>query len=129
MRLRYIETVDFRQSEATNFAEIMRKRKLHLGPDDVVLLVNKGRDQLVFVYDIKELVIKNGVRKEYTVLTSVRHRLDHGTWNPLMIRNYAEISGLKLDGLRRFEEHYQHLLSGDGGKHTELRRRPRVAKA
>lgn len=126
MRLKYIETVDFRQSEATNFKQIMAKQKLELAPSDVILLVNKGRDQLVFVYDVKELTVKNGTKKIYEVLTSVRHRLSSGTWNPLMIHNYAETSGLHLDGLKRFEEHYRELVAQAHPTNTRQTRRGRL---
>ena len=42
------------------------------------------------------------------VLSSRRLRIST-KWNPLMLANYAERVGLKLEGLKRFETYYQEL--------------------
>jgi len=105
MRLRYIERADFRKSEQTNFVEVQRRQKLELGAKDVVMLISTKGNQLVFVHGFDQY--QNGVTRQ--ILRSERLRLTSGTWNPLMLANYAESVGIKIDGIKRFEEHYKAL--------------------
>jgi hypothetical protein len=108
MRLRLVETVDFRCSEAGNFIGVQKRYKLQLGPDDVVCLVASNRRQVVFMYRTREMdMSKFGSRKGTAVVFhSERLRLSRSTWEPMMLQNYANEVGIKLDGLRRFEEIY-----------------------
>lgn len=110
MRLKYIDTCSFQRSESTNFRMLAKKNKWNLGKDEVACLVSKTGDQIVFVYG--EGVAKNvglrGVEVEHPVVHSTRLRLDdRRKWTPTMLVNYAEEVGLKLDGLKRFEEYYR----------------------
>lgn len=106
MRLRHMETVDFRINEAENFNAILKKYKLQLGPDDVVLMMSQSRNQLVFMHRNKILDLsKFGKRQgEATVYHSQRLRLSNSTWDALMLQNYANKVGIQLDYLRRFED-------------------------
>lgn len=103
--MKRIETVSFARSEATNLAKTLTEKEHEaLGKDDVVLFVSKGGGQLVFVWGWENFEMDG--RPEREVLRSERLRLKRGTWNPLLLANYAEEVGIKLDGLKRFEEHY-----------------------
>lgn len=104
MRLAYIAEVDFRSSELHNFTRIKDAPKL--GPNDVVLLISLSRTQLCFVHGFTDL------DENRRVLRSERLRLTSGTWNPLMLVDYAERVGLKLEGLKRFNEYYKKLTEG-----------------
>jgi len=103
MRLRLIERVDFRKSELSNYLEHVKDKDKKLGKDDVALFISQSGNQLVFVYGFTDMDEKK------KVLRSERLRITGGTWNPLMLQNYAERVGLHLDGLRRFEQHYRRL--------------------
>lgn len=78
------------------------------GKGYVVLLLSKSKDQMCFVHGFETFTDKNksAVRR---VLWSEKLRLDRGTWNPLMLVNYAERVGLGLVGLKRFEDFYHKL--------------------
>lgn len=104
MRLREIVTASFCFSEATNYSRYVTYK---LGPGDVVCLVSMTGNQLAFVYRPIDVLSKDhGWNQE--VLRSVRLRLSRGTWNPLMLTEYARRVGLKLDGLKRFAEFYNN---------------------
>lgn len=107
MRLRYIEAVDFRKSEYHNFMDIQKRAKLDLSKDDCILLISHGGNQLIFVYGFANL--QNGYSGRQ-VLRSERYRLLRGTWEPMMLADYAEQVGIKLEGIKKFEEHYKHLV-------------------
>lgn len=104
MRLRRVERVSFCRSEATNFCAVPEAVRAKLGPDDVVCFVSMTGQQLIFVYGFH----KTGGKP---VLRSARLRLSSGTWNPLMLANYAREVGLTLDGLQRFEQLYKEIAS------------------
>jgi hypothetical protein len=112
MRLRYVQTVHFGKSELTNWLEILLKKpefgsaksKAHLRKDDVVLLVSKTGDQLVFLHGFD-------LFEEQKILRSTRLRIAGGDkWNPLMLVNYAKSVGLKIDGLKTYEEHVAGII-------------------
>lgn len=79
-----------------------------LKTDDVVCFLSKRRNQIAFVWNLDLYGINKGKRVEIT--RCVRLRLSQGTWNPLMLANYAERVGLTLTGLARFEDHMKHLV-------------------
>ncbi len=110
MRLKYIDTCSFQRSEATNFADLKKKNKWVLLPGEVACLVSMTGDQLVFVYGHRDADPNpddpNGV--VFPVVHSERLRLSgRQKWNPMMLANYAAGVGMKLEGLKRFEEHYR----------------------
>lgn len=108
MRLVRVERVNFRKSEATNFREIVAREKLELRSGEVVCMRSMTGGQLVFVWRPDKVDAGQGNTVE--VLTSRRLRLEGGqTWNPLMLANYASLVGLKIENLRRFEEHWRRL--------------------
>lgn len=109
MRLKAIEHVSFRKTEATNFDEVTRKLKLKLSPHEVVCLVSLTGNQIVFVYGWSPSRKQDTKTTKQMVLRSERLRLDHGTWEPLMLGNYARKVGLHLDNIRLFEEHYAQM--------------------
>ena len=109
MRLRMVATMPFSRSEATNFDSIRTQLKgLKLDRNDVVAFVSMTGNQVLFVYNPGEILIRPGLRHE--VLRSVRLRLrGRQEWNPLMLVNYAAEVGIQLEGLKKFEDHYAKL--------------------
>lgn len=105
--LRAVVEGDFRKNEATLYNEYLKKNPAPFG-DSVILFISLSRNQMVFVHGFEALAdkSKHGIRR---VLWSERLRLDRGTWNPLMLVNYAERVGLHLVGLKRFENFYRAL--------------------
>ena len=110
MRLKYIAYVDFRKSERTNFLELKKSKKLpKLGKNDVVLLVSKSENQCVFVYGFVEFTTedKTGRERDVEICRSERLRIRGSSWNPLMIRNYAEHVNINIEGIKKFEDYYR----------------------
>jgi hypothetical protein len=114
MRIRAIHRVPFHKSEARllkdfelAFPEIAKT----MTPQDVVVFVSCKGDQLLFVHDyvkVKRSGDKPG--EERSVVKSSRHRLLHGTWDPLLLRTYAKEAGLDVRNLKEYENHYRRLL-------------------
>ena len=112
MRLRFVKTCNFGQSELTNWRAILAKHpefgnptsKLRLKPDDVVLLVSLTGNQLVFLHGFDNF-------DEKLILRSTRLRIDGGAhWNPLMLANYAKSVGLVIADLKTYEDHINHIV-------------------
>jgi hypothetical protein len=113
MRLRFIEQVDFRKSEQTNYQEWAKRNRVmnkRLDADDALCFINHGENQLVFVHGFEELE-SNYPKRKIHVLASRRLRISGGKWNPLRLTNYAEMVGLKLVGLKDFADFYKELRS------------------
>lgn len=109
MKIREIVTGDFRRCEKTLFEEYCKFNRIHmLRPGEVIVFLSQKQDQLLFVYGWTSVEDPDFVANRL-VLRSARHRLMHGTWNPLMLRNYANAAGLAIEGLRRFEDFYKDL--------------------
>lgn len=134
VRCQYVHPVSFRKTEATNYEELPDDVKALLKtPHDVVCFVSMSRDQVVFVSKPGELKTTSEWRKRskarknikgLTVIYSRRLRLPRGAWNPLMLANYAQQLGLKLIGIKKFEEHYKQLAAV-----TPIRREPQKRPA
>lgn len=110
MRLKMIKHVTFARSEDTNYESYRRElRDIKFGREDVVMFLSLTQNQVAFVYPPNEVETSPGVTCE--VLRSVRLRLRKGrrTWNPYMLANYAADCGIKLDGIKRFEDHFEKL--------------------
>lgn len=111
MRLRFVQTCSFVRNELTNFMEVLAKHPefsrdgiAKLKRDDVVLLISKMGNQLVFLHGF-DFIERSG-KKQHTVLRSLKLRLSgRGTWDPLMLSEYAKDVGIKLDGIKAFEDH------------------------
>lgn len=120
MRLRFVQTCHFGKSELTNFMEVLSKHPEfanagsphRLKRNDVVLLVSKLGNQLVFIHGFDVLWQKSAATaKEHKVLRSVRFRISGGAhWNPLMLADYAKSVDIELTGLASYEEHVKKLL-------------------
>lgn len=117
MRIRYIYRGSFNKSEVTLFNEAMTEAGEHLslGHDDCILLVSQTQKMLCFVWRPQETSRKmaNGSNgKISTVVSSQRYRIqDGGTWNPLMLANYAAQIGVEVEGIRKFESYYRSLVA------------------
>jgi hypothetical protein len=105
------DAADFRKSESTLFEEQAGAnpglRQMKSG--ECVLLVSKNGKMLRFVFCPKE-IINPAIDRWTEVLESRLLRIrGKGGWNPLMLQNHAISVGLKLVGIKKFEEHYKNL--------------------
>lgn len=116
MRLRFVFECHFGKSELTNWLSVLVKHpefanpesKFRLKSDDVVLLVAKSGNQLIFIHGFEVFEHESYERK---VLRSTRFRVAGGSrWNPLMLANYAKSAGIPLTGLAEFEDHIKKHL-------------------
>lgn len=112
VRLRHIETVDFRRSEATNFNALDAEVRASLKEGDAVCFKNPPGNQVMFVVKpramagVASIQRKDGEAEEVTVTFSIRLRLPpERSWNPLMLSEYAAAVGLELIGIKRLFEH------------------------
>ncbi len=108
VKLVEIKEANFRQSEATNFAKLPKSRRESLKNGEAICFVSRMGNQLVFVHKGGEFG-KTVQGKERRVVYSTRLRLTRGTWNPIMLADYADEVGLELLGLKKFEVHYDKL--------------------
>jgi len=113
VRLRRVERGDFRTTERTMFENLPAALRRKLKGSDAVCFVSGVGNQIVFVYGFTNVGLTKATGRHkprrYGIVTSVRLRLTGSTWNPLMLANYADACGIELLGLKRFEEHYEHL--------------------
>jgi len=109
INLRGVVEVSFTRSEATNLAryKLLGQYPGDLEAGEAFLFIAKGGNQIIFI--LRSPVTfkgtdKKGQEKVQTILDSRRLRLDGGTWSPYMLQNYAEAVGLKLVGIKTFEQ-------------------------
>jgi len=97
---------DFRKNEWSNYKEFKKSKRLRgeLKANEAILFVSKRRDQLIWILNVGITGIDIGKPKEF--IDSRRWRILGGTWDPLMLQNYAEEAGIHLAGIRRFEDLY-----------------------
>lgn len=109
MKLRYIHEGDFRKNEHTNYLEAVKKGRVKLGANDVIAVLNSRRTMIRFVWSAVEIdyTPKRGEVRSVNVIGSRMLRLLSGHWEPLMLANYAGEVGIKLDGLKKFQDHYK----------------------
>lgn len=101
VRLRYVDTADFRKSEATNYRNLPAEVRDSLRDGEAVCFKSQAGDQIVFV--VKPRAVG---REASEVVCSVRLRLpSNRTWNPLMLAEYAASAGLELVGIKRLQDH------------------------
>lgn len=118
LRLKLVEHMNFTRSEQTNL-DMLAKRlaDLNMTRSDVVCLVSKDDRQYVFAWLPRVVDFAaydrrlprerhNGKLRKATVMAyvTVKMRITHGTWDILMLQNYANDVGIELDGIKRFEE-------------------------
>jgi hypothetical protein len=104
VKLRLVYQADFRKNEATNYTTACKEHQLQPTGTDVVMLVSKSWNQIIFVWRPEEIT---GPIRTCSVLSSRRLRLRGGTWNPIMLADYASNVGLVLQGLKLFEQTYR----------------------
>jgi len=92
---------DFRKNEWTNYKSFKKSKYMAggLNKNEAILFVSKSRNQLIWILNVTE-------DDERPVVDSRRWRILSGTWDPLMLQNYAEEVGIHLVGIRRFEDMY-----------------------
>lgn len=112
VRLRYVDTVDFRKSETTNYRLLPADIRESLRDGDAVCFKNEHGNQVVFVVKprplpgVASIQRKDGSTDAAEVVCSIRLRLPHERpWNPTMLADYAHAAGLELIGIRRLVEH------------------------
>jgi hypothetical protein len=114
VRLRLIYTANFQKTEVTLLDEALTENHLDLRNNDCILLVSMSHKIIKFVFGVKELgEMIGGNGKHYAdrltkVCESKTYRITQGgTFNPLMLQNYANALGFELAHIKRFEEHYK----------------------
>lgn len=110
MRLKHVETVDFRRSELTNYNILVSKQPSlrALGKQDAILLRNAEGNQLVFLMGVYSTRV--GGEGDTRYIRSEKLRLLGSTrWNSLMIGDYARQCGIRLENSMLFEDHLDEL--------------------
>lgn len=110
MHLRLVTKADFRKNEVSQLQE-HQYQVGNLKPGDVICFISKTGAMMRFVFrpeTYENLTPARGNRiNTHTVVESRLYRITGGgTWNPLMIKNYAREVDIELVGLRLFEEYF-----------------------
>jgi hypothetical protein len=112
MRLRLIYEANFQKTEVTLLTEALEESGLELKRGDCVLLVSMSKKILKFVFgvrDLGEMMGSNGkvyADRHTKVCESKTYRITQGgTFNPMMLQNYANELGIELAHIKRYEEH------------------------
>ena len=108
IQIKRVFTANFTKSVRTLYDEVRADRKLWrgaLGPDEAYLFVSQTGNQLVFVLGERAIESRSGTRyaKTRTLIDWRGWRIDGGTFEPLMLENYANNVGLTL-GRKTFED-------------------------
>lgn len=110
IKLKQIETVDFRKNERTCWLDFISKnKKFTLTSNEALLFISKSMNQLCFVYGVDNLTNADGTNG-LEVIASLKFRISRGTWSPLRLGEYANQVGLELQGIKSFVEHYEEYL-------------------
>lgn len=116
MRLRHIATVDFCKGEHTHYGELIKSypNLQHLGSKDVILLRSRVGNQLIFVLGFDYVNGASGGQPAL-MIESRRLRLTNGqSWNPLMLTDYAQRAGVRIEGIKKFELHIKEAVRQAG---------------
>lgn len=111
LRLKGVIQCSFSRSEATNLA--LFRQEPHYPGDlktgEAFLFLAKTGNQVIFVFRDPEVLFADQkvVRR---VIDSRRLRLDGGTWSPYMLQNYANLVGIHLVGIKRFEQVHDEMV-------------------
>ncbi len=91
----WVDNVDFRASERTNWKRLGPEYKAHTS-DDTVLLISKSRKMGAFVWG-------SGYRSDG--FFCIRFWCPNG-FNWTMLQDYAREAGIELRGMRSFTDHF-----------------------
>lgn len=103
--LRMVATVDFRHGIPSHYEALKKKRLLaDIEDDETILLVSQTGRQLAFVFRELTLIARNG--EPVHAVYHLRVQLDrHTPFNQKMLSEYADMAGIELLHIKRFEEH------------------------
>lgn len=106
LRLRYWGASDFRQSGETNYEELVRERKAlaNLGGRDVIILHSRSGHKVRALLGFTAELGKTRTGKTRTVFETIEWSLGYGTWSDDMVADYAEMRGIKLEGIKTMRE-------------------------
>jgi len=114
MKLVHVAEVHFGKKPPTHLEELSKKHPKvgSLKDDELVLLISKKNNQLVFVW--RDLLLRTNVNAAEadfrTCLRWTQLYLRKGVFNPYMLVDYAQRVGLRIDNLPTFEQHLDRLL-------------------
>lgn len=105
VKLKAVVLCSFVKSELTNLREFQEHRSYpgDLKPGEVFLFLSRGGNQVIFILDDTEVV--NG--HAYPTVDSRRWRMEGGTWDPMMMQEYAGKVKLHLKGIKSFKEGFE----------------------
>ena len=111
LRLKFVGTLDFRHSDATQLDEVIKAIGTNLGKNECAIIISKLGKVLRFIFGaIEHDMVTAGGRvvtgKTTRVVVSRTYRIvEGGVFNPYMLQNYANDLGFELAHLRRLEAH------------------------
>ena len=98
---------DFRKSEKTLYDAFINSRSYpgDLKSGEAFLFLSKTGNQLLWFFSQVHMIQETKGRGVlHDVYDSRKWRITGGTWHPYMLADYAEHSGIRLLGIKRFEE-------------------------
>ena len=98
LRLKRVELVSFKISEASHLGMLQSMGLKLVRADEVLVLVSRRGDQILFVHRPKLIDTCRKDGRLARVIHSERLRLEGERWTPYMLQVYAEKVGIKLVG-------------------------------
>ena len=103
--------VDFRLRDLRSYDEFRNSNKFpgELRRNEAYLFVSRSGDQLLWVLNVSQVEVSRPNRLgqyQRRIIDTRRWRIEGGTWNPMMLQNYANEVDLDLVGFRRYEDQY-----------------------
>lgn len=113
MRLRYVGAGDFRKSGRMQFEELVKKKPslATLGAKDVVILRSFIGNQIRILEGFTGELGKTSRGNARKVFEYHQFTLEHGTWDDLMVADYALMRGIKLEGIPTMKEIFAKLIA------------------
>lgn len=115
LRLQAVATVSFHKTVRTNYLEWRSKNRefaASLKRGDCIMMRSVGGRSIAFVYGFIGVDDDKGIT--HAAFVHERVDLDDGErFDEYMIANYAARVGIKLEGIRRLEEHFKWLSSDE----------------
>lgn len=113
-------------TSVTQFVACYKKAKALIDSfkgNECILMMNITRTCLRFTAGFDQITgSENNPVKLFNALTVVEVRLDSGTFNPLMIGDYAKSKGIELVGYPMYVQHHEASEARKAKRRAELRK-------
>lgn len=101
-KLAHIAEADFRKSALHQFLNLHGSKRNLLTNGQIIVLFAKTRSKVRFLLDYRDIVTARGKKTKAFAFEQVD--LGKGRWNRAMLGDYAKMRGIKIEGVKPFED-------------------------